>query len=96
MDLWGSCLMQNDFQNTLCEIRPRGIAHFGGQDRFRARREQLQRFQQLLTCKLVPESGLDCLICAEFSRQRPLKDAPFRHESCLAEVVFDQLPSLRA
>ena len=48
-------------------------------DHFRAKREHLDMFQGLLpeshgqnlalTVLYVPESGLDCLICAEFARQ---------------------------
>ena len=42
-------------------------------DRCRARRERLSRFQRPLSEKWPtprPESGLDCLVCAEFARHR--------------------------
>ena len=34
-------------------------------DRFRTKKEQLETFKDVW-----PESGLDCLICATFARQR--------------------------
>ena len=58
----------------LCKVTP-AMPAWGLSPDFRAKKEQLKLLQQLLaespfTPTPRPESGLDCLICTQFARQR--------------------------
>jgi len=58
--------------NSFCQVRNEQLESERNNLKDCARKEQLKRFQGSL-----PESqGHDCLICAEFARQRPLPHMP--------------------
>ena len=51
--------------------RPLRVARIA-QNRYRARREHLEKVSNVLPRKWLtprPETGVDCLVCAEFARQ---------------------------
>ena len=74
--------MQNDFINTFCEIRLEPLLSSGlGAVRFRAEREQLERFSGL-NVKSRPKSGRDCLMCAIFAQQMII----FMYYSILGDI----------